>query len=102
MDAQGFERLSKLVAQAPNRRRMLGALGAGLGAAVLGRQVATAGSVGDEAFGFCAIPGSACSSNSKCCSGKCQNGACGCTKRGKYAIIGLICCSGKRKKGKCK
>ena len=30
MDAQGFERLSKLVAAAPNRRHMLGALGAGL------------------------------------------------------------------------
>lgn len=102
MDAQGFERLSKQVAQAPNRRRMLGALGAGLGAAVLGRQAVAADEVESEIFGFCAIPGSSCGSNSKCCSGKCQNGVCGCTKRGKYAIIGLICCSGKRKKGKCK
>ena len=100
MDAQGFERLSKQVAQAPNRRRMLGALGAGLGAAVLGHQVAAA-NVEDEAFGLCALPGNPCKDNSRCCSGKCRDGTCRCTKRGRYAIIGLICCSGKRKKGKC-
>ena len=102
MDAQGFERLSKQVAQAPNRRRMLGALGAGLGAAVLGRQVATAGSVEDEAFGFCKIPGDTCKDNTQCCSHKCRGGVCGCIKRGKYAFVSLLCCSGKRKKGKCK
>jgi hypothetical protein len=102
MDAQGFERLSKQVAQAPDRRRMLGALGAGLGAAVLGRQVADAGSVEDEAFGFCRIPGDTCSDNTQCCSHKCRGGACTCIKRNKYAFVSALCCSGKRKKGKCK
>jgi hypothetical protein len=102
MDAQGFERLSKLVAAAPTRRRMLGALGAGLGAAVLGREVVAAASVEEEAFGFCRIPGATCSKKSQCCSHKCKDGVCGCLKRGKYAFVSLLCCSGKRKKGKCK
>ena len=102
MDAQGFERLSKQVAQAPNRRRMLGALGAGLGAAVLGRQVAAAGSVEDEAFGFCKIPGDTCRDNTQFCSHKFSGGVRGCLNRNKYAFVGIICCSGKRKKGKCK
>lgn len=102
MDAQGFERLSKQVAQAPNRRRMLGALGAGFGAAVLGRQVATAKSVEDEAFGFCKLPGNSCGDSTQCCSHKCSGGVCGCLKRNKYAFVGAVCCSGKRKKGKCK
>jgi hypothetical protein len=102
MDAQGFERLSKQVAQAPNRRRMLGVLGAGFGAVVLGRQVAAAGSVEDEAFGFCKLPNDTCKDSTQCCSHKCVGGVCGCLKRGKYAFVGLVCCSGKRKKGKCK
>jgi len=102
MDARGFERLSKQVAAAPDRRRMLGALGVGLGAAVLGRRVAAAETVEDERFGLCALPGSSCKDNHKCCSGKCRNGVCTCVKRGKYALLGIICCSGKRKKGKCK
>lgn len=102
MDAQGFERLSKLVAAAPSRRRMLGALGAGLGAAVLGRQAVAAGEVEDEVFGFCRLPGAGCSDVTQCCSHRCSGGVCGCLKRGKYAFTGLVCCSGKRKKGKCK
>ncbi|MCA9861906.1 MAG: hypothetical protein KC442_21735 [Thermomicrobiales bacterium] len=102
MDAQGFERLSKQVAQAPNRRRMFGALGAGLGAAVLGRQMVDAESVEGELFGFCQVPGDTCRKKKDCCSHKCNDGVCGCLKRGKYAFTGLICCSGKRKKGKCK
>jgi hypothetical protein len=102
MDAQGFERLSKQLATAPNRRRMLGVLGAGLGAAVLGRQVANAKSVEDEAFGFCRLPNDTCGDNRQCCSHKCSGGVCTCLKRGKYAFVGAVCCSGKRKKGKCK
>ena len=102
MDAKGFERLSKQGAAAPDRRRMLGAFGLGLGALVLGRQVADADSVEDEAFGFCRLPQQPCGDNTQCCSHKCRNGACTCIKRGKYAFIGALCCSGKRKKGKCK
>jgi hypothetical protein len=102
MDAQGIERLSKLVAQAPNRRQMFGALGVGLGAVVLGREVGAADEVEDDAFGFCRIPGAACSDDTQCCAHKCSGGVCGCLKRGKYAFVGAICCSGKRKKGKCK
>jgi hypothetical protein len=102
MDAQGFERLSKQVAAAPNRRRMLGALGAGLGAAVLGRQAVAADEIEDDAFGFCRIPGDTCGDGTQCCSHKCRNGVCDCLKRGKYAFVGAICCSGKKKKGKCK
>jgi len=102
MDAQGFERLSKQVAQAPTRRRMLGALGAGLGAAVLGRQMATAESVEDEAFGFCRLPNDTCSDGTQCCSRRCRGGVCDCIRRGRYAFVGAVCCSGKRRKGKCK
>ncbi|MFN8663190.1 MAG: hypothetical protein U0075_14980 [Thermomicrobiales bacterium] len=102
MDAQGFERLSKLVAQAPSRRQMLGALGAGLGATMLGRQVAAAGSVEDEAFGLCRLPGDTCGDSSQCCSRRCRDGVCGCFRRGKYAFVGALCCSGKRKKGRCR
>ena len=102
MDAHGFERLSKQVAAAPTRRHMLGALGMGLGAVVLGREVTAAGPVEDEAFGFCKIPGDTCADSTQCCSHKCNAGVCGCLKRGKYAFVGAICCSGKRKKGKCK
>jgi hypothetical protein len=81
---------------------MLGALGAGLGVAVLGRQGTTAASVEDEAFGLCRIPGDTCSNRTQCCAHKCQNGVCGCLARGKSALVGAICCSGKRKKGKCR
>lgn len=102
MDAQGVERLSRQVAQAPSRRAVLGVLGAGLGAVLLGRQVAAADDVSDETFGLCRLPGNTCSVQEQCCSGKCQNGVCGCTKKGRYAIIGPICCSGKKKKGKCR
>ncbi len=102
MDAHGFERLSKLVAQAPTRRRMLGVLGAGLGAAVLGRQGADAAAVEEEAFGFCRLPNDKCSDDTQCCSHRCKAGVCTCLKRGKYAFVGAVCCSGKRKKGKCK
>lgn len=101
MDAQGFERLSKQIAQAPSRRAMLGALGVGLTGVALGRQAAAA-DVTDEAFGLCELPGKPCKDSTQCCSARCRDGVCGCTKKGKYAIIGLICCSGKKKKGKCK
>lgn len=102
MDAQGFERLSKRVAQAPSRRQMLGALGAGLGAAVLGREAAAADAVEDEAFGFCRIPGDTCGDSSQCCSRRCRSGVCDCIRKGRYAFAAIICCSGKKKKGKCK
>lgn len=102
MDAHGFARLSKQVAQAPTRRRMLGVLGAGVGAAVLGRQMATAADVEDEAFGFCRIPGDTCGDDTQCCSHNCRNGVCTCLKRGKSVFAAVICCSGKKKKGKCK
>lgn len=101
MDAHGFARLSKRIAQAPSRRHVLGVLGASVGAAVLGRPV-VGQAVEDEVFGFCEVPGRPCQKNTKCCSGKCRDGICGCTKRGKYAISRFVCCSGKRKKGKCK
>lgn len=101
MDAEGFERLSKLVADAPDRRRVLGVLGAGLGAAVLGRQTAAA-DVTDEAFGLCSLPGEKCNDSTDCCSNRCRDGACRCSKRGRYAIISAICCSGKRRRGRCR
>lgn len=102
MDAEGFERLSKLVADAPSRRRLLGVLGAGLGAAVLGRQEAAAADVTDEEFGLCYLPGRDCRDSTDCCSGRCRGGVCGCTRRGRYAIISAICCSGKRRRGRCR
>lgn len=102
MDAQGFERLSKQVAQAPTRRRMLGVVGAGLGAAVLGRQAVAAATVEDEAFGFCRIPGDTCGDSTQCCSRRCRDGVCGCIKRGRRAFVAAICCSGKKRRGKCR
>lgn len=102
MDAQGVERLSRQIAQAPSRRAVLGAVGAGLGAALLGRQVAAANDVSDEAFGLCRLPGKPCQQPEQCCAGRCKDGVCGCRKRGGQTLISAICCSGKRKKGKCK
>ena len=112
MDSAAFERLSKLVAEAPNRRRVLGVVGAGLGAAVLGRQSAgaavldrqgaVAADVTDEGFGLCHLPGDACSSSTDCCSARCRGGVCDCSRRGRYAIISAICCSGKRRRGRCR
>lgn len=102
MDAKGVERLSRQVAQAPSRRAVLGVLGAGLSAALLGRQVAAASDVGDEAFGLCRLPGKTCQAPEQCCAGKCKGGVCGCIKKGGQTLISAICCSGKRKKGKCK
>lgn len=102
MDARAFERLSKQVADASNRRRVLGVLGAGIGAAVLGRQAAAAEDVADEAFGLCHLPGEACADSTDCCSSRCRGGVCGCSKRGRYAIISAICCSGKRRRGRCR
>ena len=102
MDAQGFERLSKQVAAAPNRRRMLGVLGAGLGMAVLGRQVVAADDVEDEAFGFCRLPGTTCGDSTQCCSRRCRSGVCDCIRRGRYTFAAVNCCSGRKKKGKCR
>ncbi len=99
MDERRLEHLSRRVAAAPSRRGVLGAL---LGGVLLGPGAAPA-SARERAFGFCKIPGATCSDDTQCCAGKCHSdGACGCKKRGKKAMVAALCCSGKRKKGYCR
>lgn len=98
MDERRLAALSRRVAAAPSRRGVLGALLGGL----LLRPAVSPADAREKAFGFCRIPGATCGDDTQCCSGQCRNGACGCKKRGKRAMIAAICCSGKRKKGHCR
>jgi hypothetical protein len=102
MDERSFGELSKRVAQAESRRGMLRAVVVGLAAAVGG--AFGAGEPAEAAFGYCHAPGTPCSRNKKCCSGRCAGGVCTCNKRGAPCInrVGIVCCSQKCKKGKCK
>lgn len=102
MDAQRVERLSRMLAAAPNRRAMLGALG---GALLLRSsppvQAASEGWVPDErGINLCRLPGFPCGKDSQCCAGRClADGTCDCRKSGRRAWIKAVCCSGRKKKG---
>ncbi len=101
MNERALGDLSKQVAAVDSRRGLVGLLGA----AVLGVSLAARGATGVEAaFGFCSPPGTKCSQNKKCCSGKCKSdGTCGCKGKGAPCInrVGISCCSQNCRKGKC-
>jgi hypothetical protein len=98
MDEHAFGELSKRVARAPHRRGVLAALAGGIAAGVWG----TVEEV-EAAFGYCAPPQKPCQRDKKCCSGKCNNGVCGCNARGRPCLnkVGIACCSQKCRNGKC-
>jgi hypothetical protein len=101
MDAEALGELSKKVAAAETRR--------GLGRTVLtglvGLALGTSGQqVADAAFGYCSPPGTKCSKDKKCCSGKCKgDGTCGCNGKGAPCLnrVGIACCSQTCRNGKC-
>jgi hypothetical protein len=104
MDHRAFGQLSKRVAAAETRRGTLRVLAGGMAAAALGAFGREA-EVGEAAFGYCHPPGTQCTRDKKCCSGKCKSdGTCACNKKGAPCInrVGIVCCSQKCKKGKCK
>ena len=97
MDDQRFDGLTRRLAGTRSRR---GALAALAGAAVL----AVKGSAPAEAaIRFCRLPQMVCNQDRQCCSRSCENGACGCIKRGGTCYqIGLACCSGRCHRGRCR
>ena len=107
MDANRFAALSRQVGDAPTRRAALGVLAAGLAGAVLlgkGAEEAEAG----IPIVHCQIPGKRCkgkhNGNQKCCSGRCRQGRCMCSRKGRGCwspLEGAMCCSGRCQNGIC-
>lgn len=110
MEGQRLDALSRVLASGPSRRAVLG----GVAAAVTARRLAIPaaavagedGWVENEALGgLCRLPRFPCANDGQCCAGGCQEGVCGCRKRGKSAWLRSLCCSGKKKrndKGTCR
>jgi hypothetical protein len=106
MDDRWFNELTKLMAQGASRRGTMRMLAGSITASVLAAarsRVVTADQVESDAFGFCRPPGTPCSKDKKCCTGKCRNGSCTCAKRGTPCInrVGVNCCSGTCRDGTC-
>lgn len=108
MDGRRFEHVSRRVAAARSRREALWLAVAGVGAAALGLgDAAAAGAAEAEGIPIyhCKIPGQICQRDRACCSGKCDQGVCTCSKKGKPCyepLRGSLCCSARCKNGKCK
>jgi hypothetical protein len=97
MDQHRFDGLTRKFASVRTRRAALAALAGGIFAASKAAEPA------DAAFRMCHLPGAICNSDRQCCSRQCQNGACGCIRKGKTCYqLGLACCSGRCRNGKCK
>ena len=104
MEEREFAELSKAVAAAESRRTMLTVVVAGLSGALLGLVPRRAAAqVGDEAFGYCHLPGKNCKDPTQCCSGRCTKGKCGCNPHGRpcFSKVGIVCCSQRCRKGRC-
>ena len=103
MDAKRFEALSRRVGEAASRRAAVGALAAALAAPVLG-QLGVEEAAAGIPIANCKVPGKKCSSNRRCCSGRCKKGRCICSKKGRPCwapLEGALCCSRRCKNGKC-
>ena len=103
MDSRRFEELSRRVGAAADRRSAVKALAAAVAAPVfvrLGQDEAAAG----IPIVNCKVPGKKCSSNRRCCSGRCKKGRCICSKKGRQCwapLEGALCCSQRCQGGKC-
>ena len=103
MDPKRFEALTRRVGAAADRRAAVKALVVAAAAPVLGRL-----GVDEAAAGIpianCKVPGKKCSSNRRCCSGRCRKGRCTCSRKGRQCwapLEGALCCSQRCKAGKC-
>lgn len=103
MDSRRFEALSRRVGEAANRRAAVTALASALAAPVLAR-LAVGGADAGVPIANCKAPGKKCSSNRRCCSGRCKKGRCICSKKGRPCwtpLEGALCCSQRCNNGKC-
>ena len=103
MDPRRFEALSRRVGDAANRRAAVTALAAAVAAPLLGRLGAEEAAAGIPIVN-CKVPGKKCSSNRRCCSGRCKKGRCICAKKGRACwapLEGALCCSQRCQGGKC-
>lgn len=96
MDQQRFDGLVRRLASVRSRRAAVAAIAGSVFAA------GTMAEPAEATIRMCHLPGSVCKSDRQCCSRTCDNGACGCVKKGGDCFqLGLACCSGKCKRGKC-
>lgn len=92
------------MASARGRRDALRLAAAAAAAAVFGVRAGGEAEAGVPIY-HCRVPGEFCSRGQNCCSGKCDQGICTCSKKGARCyepLEGSLCCSGRCKKGRCK
>jgi hypothetical protein len=103
MDARHFEKLSRQVGAATNRRATIKLAAAAVAAPVLVRLGITDVEAGLPIVG-CKPPGKRCDKDQRCCSGNCRKGICSCVKKGKpcwQPLEGALCCSQRCDNGQC-
>ena len=103
MDPRRFEELSRRVGEAANRRAAVKALAAAAAAPVLLKATGEEAEAGIP-IANCKAPGKKCSSNQRCCSGRCKKDRCTCLKKGRACwnpLEGALCCSRRCQGGKC-
>lgn len=106
MDAKRFDRLVQVLGETGTRRVVLGVLG---GSALGVCQGLGLGPPEEASAGIpivnCKIPGQKCSSDQRCCTGRCTGKKrCGCQRKGRPCwspLEGALCCSGRCAQGKC-
>lgn len=104
MDARRFEDVSRRMGAASNRRAAVRVLAAAVMAPLFGHWWTEEVDAGVP-IANCKAPGKKCSSNRRCCSGRCKRGRCTCSKKGRRCwspLEGALCCSQRCKNGKCK
>lgn len=107
MDPRRFEAVTRDVGAARNRREAMRAAAVGVVAGVFGiggrAQASAPGAEGVPIY-HCKVPGQLCQRDRNCCSRKCDQGVCSCSKKGAPCyepLRGSVCCSARCKNGKC-
>lgn len=108
MDAKRFEALVRAVGTVGTRRAVLGVLGGSALGTSLGLGLGL-GQPEEAAAGIpivnCKVPGQKCSSDQRCCTGRCTGKQrCGCQRKNRPCwspLEGALCCSGRCAQGKC-
>jgi hypothetical protein len=103
MDPSRFEELTRRIGAASSRRAAAKVLAGVLAAPALVRLGAEEAEAGLPIVN-CKAPGKKCSSNGRCCSGRCKKGRCICLKKGRACwtpLEGALCCSQRCQGGKC-